>query len=111
MDSTTNNINHQNDKLIETKNNFVTLENGIDDTSSQITHINQMVGELDKEREKINEVVLNLSAVSQENAASTQEIMASIEELNSIVTIVDNKASGLTELSNELADKVSVFTI
>ena len=50
-------------------------------------------------------------AVSQENAASTQEIMASIEELNSIVTIVDNKASGLTELSNELADKVSVFTI
>ncbi len=111
MDSTTNNINHQNDKLIETKNNFVTLENGSDDTSSQITHINQMVGELDKEREKINEVVLNLSAVSQENAASTQEIMASIEELNSIVTIVDNKASGLTELSNELADKVSVFTI
>lgn len=111
MDSTTNNINHQNEKLIETKNNFVTLENGIDDTSSQITHINQMVGELDKEREKINEVVLNLSAVSQENAASTQEIMASIEELNSIVTLVDSKASGLTELSNELADKVSVFTI
>lgn len=111
MNSTTNNVNDQNEKLIETKNNFNTLEKGIDDTSSQITQINKMVGELDKEREKINEVVLNLSAVSQENAASTQEIMASIEELNSIVTIVDNKASGLTELSNELADKVSVFTI
>lgn len=111
MDSTTNNINDQNEKLIETKNNFVTLENGIDDTSSQINMINDMVGELDKEREKINEVVLNLSAVSQENAASTEEIMASIEELNSIVTIVDNKAGGLTELSNELADKVSVFII
>lgn len=111
MNSTTNNVNDQNEKLIETKNNFTTLEKGIDDTSSQITQINKMVGELDKERDKINEVVLNLSAVSQENAASTQEIMASIEELNSIVTIVDNKASGLTELSNELADKVSVFTI
>ena len=111
MNSTTNNVNDQNEKLIETKNNFSTLEKGIDDTSSQITQINKMVGELDKERDKINEVVLNLSAVSQENAASTQEIMASIEELNSIVTIVDNKASGLTELSNELAEKVSVFTI
>lgn len=111
MDSTTTNVNNQNEKLIETKGNFTTLEKGIDDTSSQITQINQMVSELDKEREKINEVVLNLSAVSQENAASTEEIMASIEELNSIVTIVDNKASGLAELSTELADKVSVFTI
>lgn len=111
MDETTDNINNQNAKLMETKNNFVTLENGIDDTNSQITLISQMVDELDKEREKINEAVLNLSAVSQENAASTEEIMASIEELNSIVALVDNKASGLTELSGELAGKVSVFTI
>lgn len=111
MDETTENINDQNAKLIETKNNFVTLENGIDDTNRQITLINEMVEDLNKEREAINEVVLNLSAVSQENAASTEEIMASIEELNSIVTLVDSKAGGLTELSNELAAKVGVFTI
>ena len=111
MDQTTENINDQNDKLIETKTNFVTLENGINDTNRQITLINEMVEDLNKEREAISEVVLNLSAVSQENAASTEEIMASIEELNSIVTIVDNKASGLTELSNELAAKVGIFTI
>ena len=111
MDQTTENINDQNDKLIETKTNFVTLENGINDTNRQITLINEMVEDMNKEREAISEVVLNLSAVSQENAASTEEIMASIEELNSIVTIVDNKASGLTELSNELAAKVGIFTI
>lgn len=111
MDQTTDNINNQNAKLTETRNNFITLENGIDETNSQITEIRQMVDELDKERTKINEAVLNLSAVSQENAASTEEIMASIEELNSIVALVDNKAGGLTELSSELADKVSVFAI
>lgn len=111
MDETTDNINNQNAKLTETKNNFVTLENGINETNSEITQISQMVDELDKEREKINEAILNLSAVSQENAASTEEIMASIEELNSIVALVDNKASGLTELSAELAAKVNVFTI
>lgn len=111
MDQTTNNINDQNDKLMETKRNFVTLENGIDDTNKQIKMINEMIIELNKERDAISEVILNLSAVSQENAASTEEIMASVEELNSIVSIVDNKAGGLTELSEELAKKVSVFTI
>ncbi len=111
MDSTTGNINNQNAKLTETKSNFVTLENGINETNSQITVISRMVDELDKERAKINDAVMNLSAVSQENAASTEEIMASIEELNSIVALVDNKASGLTELSSDLAGKVSVFTI
>lgn len=111
MDETTDNINDQNEKLIETKNNFVTLENGIDDTNKQIKQINQMVKELNRERDTISEVILNLSAISQENAASTEEITASIEELNSIVSIVDDKASGLTELSNELAEKVSIFKI
>lgn len=111
MDETTDNINDQNAKLIETKNNFVILENGINDTNKQIALINNMIVELNKERDNISEVILNLSAVSQENAASTEEIMASVEELNSIVSIVDNKASGLTELSNELANKVGIFTI
>lgn len=111
MDQTTENINDQNEKLLETKRNFVTLENGINDTNKQIAMINEMIIELNKERDAINEVILNLSAVSQENAASTEEIMASVEELNSIVTLVDNKASGLTELSRELADKVGIFTV
>lgn len=111
MEQTTTNIKDQNEKLNETKNNFVVLGDGIDDTNKQIVTINEMVVELDRERDKINEVVLNLSAVSEENAASTEEIMASVEELNSIVNIVDSKASGLTDLSKELAKKVSIFTI
>jgi methyl-accepting chemotaxis protein len=111
VNQTTENINVQNDKLIETKSNFVTLEDGINDTSGQIVEISKLVDEVDQEREKINAAVLNLSAVSQENAASTEEIMASIEELNSIVALVLDKASGLTGLSKELADEVSVFDI
>ena len=111
MEQTTNNINEQNEKLNETKANFVTLENGINDTNKQIVLINEMVESLDKERDNISGVVLELSAISEENAASTQQITASIEELNSIVTIVDDKANGLSSLSVDLADKVSIFTV
>lgn len=111
MDQTTENIHDQNEKLIETKNNFVTLENGIDHTNEQIKVINTMVDRLNQERDAISDVILNLSAVSEENAASTQEMMASIEELNSVVGVVDNKAGGLTELSAKLADQVGIFNI
>lgn len=111
MEQTTNNINEQNDKLNETKANFVTLENGINDTNRQIELINEMVETLDQERDIISGVVLSLSAISEENAASTQQITASIEELNSIVNIVDDKANGLSGLSQDLADKVSIFNV
>lgn len=111
MEQTTNNINEQNDKLNETRANFVTLENGINDTNKQIELINELVEALDEERDSISGVVLSLSAISEQNAASTQEITASIEELNGIVNMVDDKANGLSEISRELADKVAIFNV
>lgn len=111
MEQTTNNINEQNDKLNETKANFVTLENGINDTNKQIELINELVESLDRERDSISGVVLELSAISEQNAASTQEITASIEELNGIVNMVDDRANGISEISQELADKVAIFNV
>lgn len=111
MEQTTDDINEQNSNLIDTKNNFKTLENGIVNTNQQITSIHKMLKQLNNERDKINEVVLNLSALSEENAASSQEILASIEELNNILHMVNDKAARLTGLSSELTSKVDIFTI
>lgn len=57
----------------------------------------------------ISEAVLNLSAVSQQNAASSEEIMTSIEELNNIMTIVDSKVTELNKINSELSEYVSIF--
>lgn len=111
MENTTSNIGEQNDKLRETESNFEILNNGIAETTTQIKEINDIVSDINNQREVINEAVLNLSAISEENAASSQEVMASVEELNSIVSIVDDKASELEKMNKELNELVTVFRI
>lgn len=111
MENTTANIGEQNDKLRETESDFETLNSGIAETTTQIKEINDIVSDINNQREVINEAVLNLSAISEENAASSQEVMASVEELNSIVSIVDDKASELEKMNKELNGLVAVFRI
>lgn len=111
MENTTANIGEQNDKLRETESDFETLNSGIAETTTQIKEINDIVSDINNQREVINEAVLNLSAISEENAASSQEVMASVEELNSIVSIVDDKASELEKMNKELNELVAVFRI
>ena len=111
MESTTFNINEQNSKLQETEADFEILNNGITETTAQIREINNIVSDISNQREVINETVLNLSAISEENAASSQEVMASVEELNSIVALVDDKASELESMNKELNDMVKIFKI
>lgn len=111
MENTTANIDEQNDKLRETESDFEILNSGIAETTTQIKEINDIVSDINNQREVINEAVLNLSAISEENAASSQEVMASVEELNSIVSIVDDKASELEKMNKELNELVAVFRI
>lgn len=111
MENTTANIGEQNDKLRETESDFEILNSGIAETTTQIKEINDIVSDINNQREVINEAVLNLSAISEENAASSQEVMASVEELNSIVSIVDDKASELEKMNKELNELVAVFRI
>ena len=109
MSVATTNINEQNEKLFITKQTFATLEEDIDKTISKIEEIEQMVTVLNEERNAIIDMISNLSAISQENAASTEETMASIEELNQIVGQVEHGAFSLNEISKELIQKVDIF--
>lgn len=110
MRNTTDNVNEQNEKIEETNNLFRTLEAGIDDTIEQIGVIRSITTSLNDKKNMIIDNVNNLSAISEENAASTQEIMASIQELNSIVSQVDVKAYELRQASDSLTQEIKVFT-
>ena len=109
MTVTTDNINEQNEKLAITKQTFVTLEGDIDKTINKIDEIEKMIASLNEERNSIIDTISNLSAISQENAASTEQTMASIEELNQIVGQVEEEARNLHTVSEELLKKVSIF--
>lgn len=109
MENTTENVKTQDMMLKETQTDFTSLQTGIMETSDRINGITSYVQDINSRRQMISKAVLNLSAVSQQNAASSEEVMASVEELNSIMTIVDSKAAELNKMNSELSEYISVF--
>lgn len=107
--STSDNMDAQNSKLVETQNVFTILEKDINGTVERISEINTMVEHLDYEIGKMVDMVSNLSAISEENSASTEETMASIEELTSTISQVYEKAQNVDKSADELLREVNVF--
>ena len=107
--STSDNMDVQNSKLVETQNVFAILEKDINGTVERISEINTMVEHLDYEIGKMVDMVSNLSAISEENSASTEETMASIEELTATINQVYEKAQNVDKSADELLREVNVF--
>ena len=107
--STSDNMDVQNSKLVETQNVFTILEKDINGTVERISEINTMVEHLDYEIGKMVDIVSNLSAISEENSASTEETMASIEELTATISQVYEKAQNVDKSADELLREVNVF--
>ena len=74
-------IAEQQQKLVQTKEKFGVVSNGIEDSRKETGVISDQAEECNRERGKVVDVIQNLSAVSQENAASTEETNASMEEM------------------------------
>ncbi len=111
MRVTTANIQAQSEKISNTDKSFADLENAIRDASTKIEGIKQTTVVLNDEKNKIVDTIANLSAISEENAAATQEVMAGIQELNAIVTNVAEKATIVDEKAASLLDNVNVFRV
>lgn len=109
MQTMTENFKVQNEKIKDTKEIFLDLEKGINNTAAQIEGIDEAIITLNKEREEIIDAICNLSAISEENSASSEETMAAIEELNSVITEVYEKAQNLEVQSSNLTKEISIF--
>ena len=107
--STSDNMEVQNGKLVETQNVFAVLEKDINGTVERIAEINTMVEHLDVEIGKMVDMISNLSAISEENSASTEQTMASIQELTAVIGQVSEKAQNVNNSADELMREVNVF--
>ena len=107
--STSDNMEVQNGKLVETQNVFAVLKKDINGTVERIAEINTMVEHLDVEICKMVDMISNLSAISEENSASTEQTMASIQELTAVIGQISEKAQNVNDSADELMREVNVF--
>jgi methyl-accepting chemotaxis protein len=102
-------VDEQQEKLKETQRQFNDVSRGIDSSSDETSGIKDQTTHCDSARNKVVDVITNLSAISEENAASTQQTTASMQELNATINLLAESANNLTKLSEDLEKRISFF--
>lgn len=104
-------ITEQKQKLDATQNNFTEVANGINSSREETSMIEQQTQVCDTSRKTVVDVISNLSALSEENAASAEETTSSMEELSAAINLLADAANSLKDLSNEMDEEIKFFKL
>ena len=99
------------DNLNATKDSFVDVSDGIAVSRQETSVIESNADSCNEARKQIDDVVTNLSAISQQNAASAQQTTASMEELSATIGTLADTANDLMKISEQLNMEVSFFKV
>jgi methyl-accepting chemotaxis protein len=94
----------QQQKLVQTREKFDVVSTGIENSRKESSVISSQADECNSERGKVVDVIQNLSAVSEENAASTQETTATIN-------LLAEAAGELKSMAQVLEENVAFFKL
>ncbi len=111
MNDVMNVMNVQHGKLEDTKKMFVELDTEIEAVNDAIGIIKGEMERLDEIKSKVLDSVEHLAAISEENAAGTEETVASMVELTNIIDECTSATKELNKLSDELNNKIAFFKL
>ncbi len=101
----------QSEHLGATKKVFHSLNQEIGSVANAMTGITAEVEQLDALKRDVMDSVDNLSAIAEENAASTQETSAAMLELNGIIGECTEKTEELVGLANNLMESTTQLNL
>ena len=111
MDEVEQIMNKQNENVLQTEQKFGEVADGISASIDSIRIIRDKSGELDNARIEVVDIVQSLTAIAEENAASTEETSASATEVTAIVNNISEKAQELKLIADDLDESMSQFTV
>ena len=103
-------IEKQNDIIGNTITLVNTMIHNIDESLVVTGQISESVDRSNQATKVFSDTINSLSAISQENAASTEETRASMLELAETVRRLSEKATGLNTISKTLEEEMSFFS-
>lgn len=98
-------------KVRSTDEIFGEVQNGMALSMDGIESINEQISQLDAARVKVIDVVQNLTAIAEENAASTEQTSASVTEVSAIMSDISANAKQLEEVANRLDANMDKFRL
>ncbi len=101
----------QQEKLNDTKEKFGEVSTGIDVSREGTQQIRVCADSCNSARASVIDVISNLSAISEENAASAEETTASMQELNATINLLAEEATKLKDISVSLNEEMKFFKV
>lgn len=110
MESVKTATDEQLNKLEETKMQFKIVDTGISATRDETVMMKNAIKECNDVRVGINSNMMNLAAISEENAASSAETAEAMDKLNDTINDLLEDSENLNRISEELEDNLNYFS-
>ncbi len=111
MDELGKNLEVQQEKLVDTLKRFNDVSGGIVSSNESTEQIHKQATDCNESRNSVIDIIQDLSALSEENAASTQQTTASMEELNATINLLAEEAKELQGLAVNLENDMKFFKV
>jgi methyl-accepting chemotaxis protein len=111
MENVTTVMERQGREIDKTRQVFENLNTEIGEVSGAVDNIRGEVDKLNGLKETVLTSVQNLASIAEQNAASTQETSASMQELRQTVSNCNSEVGKIVDTSNGLAENIGVFTL
>ncbi len=111
MDEVRQIMEEQSEDVRKTQEAFEDVRSGIDQTTTGMGDISEKTSSLDEARVSVVDVVQNLTAIAQENAASTQQTSASANNFTALVGNIKDETVTLKEIADDIEKSVGVFQL
>ena len=109
MSEVENATTEQNDKLTQTQQQFEIVNEGIAQSRDKTAVIKNAIVECNNVRNNVTQLMMNLSAISEENAASTAETATAMQKLNTTMNELLEESKKLLSISTQLDDDMKFF--
>lgn len=101
----------QNEYIGKTREIFSDVDTEIHNSLSGIKDISNTVSELDEARQAVIDSISGLTAIAEQNAASTEETSASTSIVSEMMENVAQITERVSETSKQIKQDVNVFKI
>jgi len=111
MQKVSNLVNSQSESVATTNGKFEDVAVSIEKIKTVIEDLYNLGNNMGEKKDEVINILQNLSAISEENAAGTEEAAAYLQNQTNSIYEVANSSEELAKLANKMQENVSKFNI
>lgn len=104
-------VREQENQSILTQNKFNEIEKAVEESKTIVEKIELNSKNIEEKNTQIIDIIQNLSAIAEENAAITEEASGNVETQTESINDIASASSSLAELATELHSEISKFKL